>query len=69
MKYEWYYNGQLVEGHTQTQFYIEGQDLDFNGEYRRSSRVVHLPVHTTTLPGRPDDGGKYPCALRTGTTR
>ena len=50
MKYEWYYNGQLVEGHTQTQFYIEGQDLDFNGEYRMKLTRIDDQIELFTCP-------------------
>ena len=50
MKYEWYYNGQLVEGHTQTQFYVEGQDLDFNGEYRMKLTRLDDMVELFTCP-------------------
>lgn len=50
VKYEWYYNGQLVEGHTQTQFYVEGQDLDFDGEYRMKLTRIDDFVELFTCP-------------------
>lgn len=57
MKYEWYYNDQLVEGHTQTQFYVEGQELDFNGEYRMKLTRMDDQVEVFTCPFVPQ---KFP---------
>ena len=32
--YQWYLNGNPIEGHKSTQIYEYGKELDFNGEYR-----------------------------------
>ena len=32
--YQWYLNGSSLDGFTTSQFYVENQNLDFNGEYR-----------------------------------
>ena len=32
--YQWFLNGRPVEGFTSSQFYVNGEDLDFNGEYQ-----------------------------------
>ena len=34
ISYQWYLNGNLLEGFTTSQLYVENQNLDFNGEYQ-----------------------------------
>lgn len=51
--YQWYLNGQPIEGHTLTQTYEEGKLLDFEGEYRMLLTRSTDGVSVMTCPFTP----------------